>query len=142
MPLLNTPNSENQAINTPLSEQKPAKFEKSRLTGSGYMFRWSHRVFLRRQRIEDQRVSASQRTVFSRQLLAGAVPRLDLRIASRFQGAPGRALHMALQDAADTIVRMPAYYINYPGGEPVLPTERRRAANPAGGIIVLNEAYL
>ena len=31
MPLLNTPNSENQAINTPLSEQKPAKFEKSRL---------------------------------------------------------------------------------------------------------------
>ena len=31
-----------------------------------------------------------------RQLLAGAVPRLDLRIASRFQGAPGRALHMAL----------------------------------------------
>ena len=30
MPLLNTPNSENQAINTPLSEQKPAKFEKSR----------------------------------------------------------------------------------------------------------------
>ena len=32
MPLLNTPNSENQAINTPLSEQKPAKFEKSRLS--------------------------------------------------------------------------------------------------------------
>jgi hypothetical protein len=31
MPLLSTPNSENQAINTPLSEQKPAKFEKSRL---------------------------------------------------------------------------------------------------------------
>jgi hypothetical protein len=31
MPLLNTPNSENQAIDTPLSEQKPAKFEKSRL---------------------------------------------------------------------------------------------------------------
>ena len=76
------------------------------------------------------------------QLLAGAVPRLDLRSASRFQDAPGRALHMALQDAADTIVRMPAYYINYPGGGPVLPTERRRAANPAGGIIVLNEANL
>ena len=35
LPLLNITNSENQAVNTPLSEQKPAKFEKSRLaTGS------------------------------------------------------------------------------------------------------------
>jgi hypothetical protein len=31
VPLSNAPNSENHAVNTPLSEQKPAKFEKSRL---------------------------------------------------------------------------------------------------------------
>ena len=31
MPLSNTPNSENHAVNTPLGEQKSAKFEKSRL---------------------------------------------------------------------------------------------------------------
>ena len=56
---------------------------------------------------------------------------LDLRIASRFQGAPGRALHMALQDAADTIVRMPAYYINYPGGARA--SDREATGRKSGG---------
>ena len=46
MPLLNTPNSENQAINTPLSEQKPAKFEKSRLARLSAAVRGCHVVFV------------------------------------------------------------------------------------------------
>ena len=47
MPLSNARNSENHAVNTPLSEQKPAKFEKSRLGNAisanidfGYHFRY------------------------------------------------------------------------------------------------------
>lgn len=44
-----------------------------------------------------------------------------LRIGRRFPGAAGRVLHEALRDAAQTIARMPATHLTYPGGEPILP---------------------
>jgi SAM-dependent methyltransferase len=42
-----------------------------------------------------------------RALLAGVVPRLDLRVGARFSGAAAQAVRAALQEAADLIVRMP-----------------------------------
>jgi hypothetical protein len=62
-----------------------------------------------------------------RALLAGLVPRLDLRVGGRFAGEAAQAVHTALQEAADLIARMPATYMTYPNGAPVLPTVRRRA---------------
>jgi hypothetical protein len=59
--------------------------------------------------------------------LVGVSP-LDLRIGARFSGEPAVALHHALRDASDTISRMPATYMTYPDGKPVLPV--RRLARP------------
>jgi SAM-dependent methyltransferase len=76
-----------------------------------------------------------------RALLAGLVPRLDLRVGARFAGGPAQAVQAALQEAADLIARMPATYITYPNGGAVLPATRRLAPR-ATGIIVLDAAYL
>ena len=76
-----------------------------------------------------------------RALLNGLVPRLDLRVGARFAGDAARAVRSALQEAADLIARMPATYMTYPNGGPVLPTERRRA--PAvQGEVVIDAAFL
>jgi SAM-dependent methyltransferase len=77
-----------------------------------------------------------------RALLGGAVSRLDLRIGARFSGDAAVAVHAALQESADTIARMPATYMTYPNGGPVLPTARRRAPPLRHGELVLNTAYL
>ena len=62
---------------------------------------------------------------------------LDLRIG----GERSISLHEALRDAGDIITRMPAKYMTYPGGGPVLPVKRighvRRPET-----IHLDEAYL
>jgi hypothetical protein len=76
-----------------------------------------------------------------RALLAGLVPRLDLRIGARFWGGTARAVHAALQEAADLIARMPASYMTYPNGGPVLPTTRR-LARWTPNEIVLDGAFL
>ena len=76
-----------------------------------------------------------------RALLAGLVPRLDLRIGARFGGGTARAVHAALQEAADLIARMPATYMTYPNGGPVLPTTRRLARRTPDEI-VLDGAFL
>jgi hypothetical protein len=69
------------------------------------------------------------------------VPRLDLRVGTRFSGDAARAVHTALREAADLIAKMPATYMTYPNGGPVLPTTRKRAPRKAGNI-VLDAAYL
>ena len=76
-----------------------------------------------------------------RALLAGLVPRLDLRIGAHFTDAAAQALRSALQEAADLIVRMPATYMTYPNGGPVLPSVRCRAP-PVRRAIVLDAAFL
>jgi SAM-dependent methyltransferase len=76
-----------------------------------------------------------------RALLAGLVPRLDLLIGARFGGGTARAVHVALQEAADLIARMPATYMTYPNGGPVLPTTRRLARRTPDEI-VLDGAFL
>jgi hypothetical protein len=65
-------------------------------------------------------------------LLSGIVPRLDLRVGSRFAGEAAQAVRSALQEASDLIVRMPATFMTYPNGGPVLPTARRRARGVQG----------
>ena len=55
------------------------------------------------------------------------MPRLELRVGVRFSGASARAVRAALQEAADLIVRMPATYMTFANGSPVLTTARRRA---------------
>jgi hypothetical protein len=52
------------------------------------------------------------------------------------------AVHAALQEAADTIVRMPAFYITYPNGAPVLPTERQRAPKLVHNDLDLDAPFL
>jgi hypothetical protein len=56
-----------------------------------------------------------------RALMAGTASQLDLRIGAVLGSVAGRAVHAALQDAADTIARMPAHYMTYPNGGPILP---------------------
>ena len=48
-------------------------------------------------------------------LLGGLLSPLDLRIGAPFSGAAATALQAALQDACDTITRMPATFLTYPG---------------------------
>ena len=69
-------------------------------------------------------------------LLDGLVPRLDLRVGARFAGAAAQAVRAALQEAADLIARMPATYMTYPNGGPVLPTARRTAPRVSGEIVL------
>ena len=71
-----------------------------------------------------------------RALLDGLVPRLDLRIGARFAGAQATTVHAALQEAAKLIADMPATYITYPNGGPVLPTVRRRAPRIQGEFVL------
>jgi SAM-dependent methyltransferase len=71
----------------------------------------------------------------------GAVSHLDLRIGMLFGGDGATALHAALRDACNTITRMPAHYMTYPGGVPILPVKRvGRVSRPP--TIHLDNAYL
>ena len=75
-----------------------------------------------------------------RSLLPDELPAQELRVGARFTGSRAAAVLAGLADAADTIVRMPATYMTYPNGGPVLLTERRRA--PKAGDAVLLDAPL
>jgi SAM-dependent methyltransferase len=66
---------------------------------------------------------------------------LVLRIGMLFGGDRSATLHNALRDACSTITRMPAHYMTYPGGGPVLPVKRIGRA-PRPEIIRLDNAYL
>ena len=63
-----------------------------------------------------------------RTLLAGLVPRLDLRVGARFTGEAAQAVQAALQEAANLIADMPATHMTYPNGTSVLPTKKRRCS--------------
>ena len=70
-------------------------------------------------------------------LLGGLLSPLDLRIGAVFSGATATALQAALQDACDTITRMPATFLTYPGSRrPILPTTRLRSPAPSGGLTI------
>ena len=69
------------------------------------------------------------------------VSHLDFRVGVVFDSERSTALHSALRDACDTITRMPAHYMTYPNGRPILPVKRiGRVPHPES--IHLNEAYL
>ena len=70
----------------------------------------------------------------------GAVSHHDLRVGMRFPGDIGKALHQAIKDAAATIERMPATYMTYPNGGPILPVRRNRTRRPAD--VLLSDDYL
>lgn len=76
-----------------------------------------------------------------RALLADGAAAAELRIGARLTGARAGALHAALREAARTITVMPATYITYPGGGPVLPVDRGRPGL-APDALLLDAAYL
>jgi SAM-dependent methyltransferase len=71
----------------------------------------------------------------------GDLSHLDLRVSARFEAERGAALHDALRDACATIVKMPAHYMTFPGGGPVLGANRKaQRRRPAA--VKLDEPYL
>lgn len=77
-----------------------------------------------------------------RTLLVGDVAAAaDLRIGAYLVGAASRAVHAALSEAARTIAVMPATYMTYPNGGPVLPVQRGRVGT-APDTVLLDAAYL
>ena len=76
-----------------------------------------------------------------RALLDGAAAHQDLRVGARFGREASAAVHGAVWDAADTVARMPATYLTYPGGERIFPTVRGRQG-PAPEELVLDAAFL
>lgn len=63
------------------------------------------------------------------------VSALDLRVGTHLRNAgEAIALHKALRDAVNTITEMPATYLTYPDGRPILPVQRakRRQVTRAG----------
>ena len=69
------------------------------------------------------------------------VSHLDLRIGMVFGEDRSNALHAALRDACNTITRMPAHYMTYPSGGPVLPVKRIGRV-PTPGKNHLDDVYL
>ncbi len=65
----------------------------------------------------------------------------DLQVGMRFSGDMPAVLHQAIKDAAATIAKMPATYITYPNGGPILPVDRPRSV-ACPSVIRLDEAYL
>lgn len=54
----------------------------------------------------------------------GGISTYELRLGSRFTGSVARSVTGALRAARDTIRKMPAHYITYPGGsDPIFTTE-------------------
>lgn len=76
-----------------------------------------------------------------RALLGGAATGADLRVGVRLTGSAAHAVHAALREAARTIAIMPATYMTYPNGGPILPVDRARPS-AAPGTLLLDAAYL
>ena len=67
---------------------------------------------------------------------------LDLRPGMRFSGKVALALHQSIRDAVETIARMPAHYMTFPGTkDPVFNAFRKKPIRRAG-YIFLDESYL
>ena len=69
------------------------------------------------------------------------VSHLDLRAGLTFSGDRMKALHDALRDACKTIEEMPAHFMTYPNGGPILPV-RRQGRMPRPGTVTLDATYL
>jgi len=69
------------------------------------------------------------------------VSHLDLRVGMMFSDERAKALHQALRDACKTIEEMPAHYMTYPNGGPIL-LVRRQGRLPQPSNVILNSAYL
>jgi SAM-dependent methyltransferase len=67
---------------------------------------------------------------------------LDLRIGSLFLGETATALHRALREACDTITKMPATYMTYADGAPILPFNRPRRGVRTPASIEVDAEYL
>jgi hypothetical protein len=75
-------------------------------------------------------------------LLGGLLSPLDLKVGAPLSGSAAIALHAALRDASDTITRVPATFLTYPGSNrPILPVIRMRGAPVTGGM-TLDDARL
>ncbi len=72
---------------------------------------------------------------------AGAAVIADLRVGTRFGAEARQSVHSALREAATLVAQMPATYLTYPGGGPILPVERGRARMSPDSY-VLDAAYL
>ena len=71
-----------------------------------------------------------------RALLSGEISRLDLRVGASFSGNLALAVRAALQESSDLISKMPASYMTFPNGGPILPTTRRLAPRPRDTVII------
>ena len=58
-----------------------------------------------------------------------------------FSGDVGATLHQSLKDAAETIAKMPATFMTYPNGGPILPVTRT-ARRLGSSHLLLDQAYL
>ena len=67
---------------------------------------------------------------------------LDLRTGMRLSGAPSAALHQALRDAARTIRTMPARYMTFPDGTPILPVRSKARQVRTPSKLLIDETYL
>ena len=67
---------------------------------------------------------------------AGAAVVADLRVGARFGAQAGRRVHSALRETAALVAEMPATYLTYPHGGPILPVERGRARMPSDGYVL------
>ena len=86
-------------------------------------------------------IRGAERLGFAREgfkaMLGGLLSPLDLRVGAPFSGAAAAALHSALSQACDTITRMPAHFMTYPGStRPVLSAIRTRGTPPANGMTI------
>ena len=71
-----------------------------------------------------------------------SVSHLDLRVGMQFSGDTAKALHQALKDARDNIVRMPVHYMTYPNGGQILSFQRTASRYRPPEHLKLSEAYL
>ena len=66
---------------------------------------------------------------------------LDLRPGMRFSGKTAHALHQTIQDAVDTIIRMPAHYMTYPGTDNPIFKIRKNRSGWISDQLLLEESY-
>jgi SAM-dependent methyltransferase len=72
----------------------------------------------------------------------GDISALEFRVGSRFSSDISKALHRSLKDTVETIVKMPAHYLTYPGTtDPIFKVNKERSSFSAGALF-LDEYYL
>ena len=66
----------------------------------------------------------------------------DFRVGARFAGDHSKAVHQSIRNAAYTIIKMPAFYMTYPGSDkPIFPVSRRKARRITNQLVI-DEDYL